>query len=106
MSLESNHKVVFFSNFSNNSNNKIEIFLHQIEHYKNHYLNLGKTCDIKDMLVENLQNLKIKCVSRNIKLFDMHTQNEIKTINDLQKNQTKLCKIIIIPIQCNDHNLV
>ena len=58
------------------------------------------------MLVENLQNLKIKCVSRNIKLFDMHTQNEIKTINDLQENQTKLCKIIIIPIQCNDHNLV
>ncbi len=100
MSLKSNHKVSFISNFSNNN---IEIFIEQIEQYIQHYEKLYKNCDIKDMLVENLQNLNINCSSENIKLFDIITQNEIKTINDLRNNKTTKCKIIIVPIQCNGH---
>jgi hypothetical protein len=96
-----NHKIMFVSNFSNSN---IELFIHQIEHYKAYYFNLGKVCDIKDMITEKLQNFNIKCYSRNIKLFDMQTQNEITTLNDLINNKTTLCKIIIIPIKCNKHN--
>lgn len=100
MSIKLNHKVSFISNFSNNH---IEIFIEQIEQYIQHYENLYKTCDIKDMLVENLQNFNINCTSENIKLFDIITQNEIKTIYDLRNNKTTKCKIIIVPIQCNEH---
>jgi hypothetical protein len=56
-SLASNHKILFSSNFSNSN---IEIFMYQIEQYIDHYINFGKICNVKDMLVENLQNLKIK----------------------------------------------
>lgn len=99
--INDNHKVSFVSNFSNS---KIELFINQIAKYKEHYFNLGSSQDIKDMLVDYLQNLNINCSSRNIKLFDMQTQNEIKTLNDIIENKTTLCKIIVVPIKCNMHN--
>jgi hypothetical protein len=100
-SIDDNHKVSFVSNFSNSN---IELFIYQIENYKQQYIKDNKNYDIKDILVEHLEHLNIKCYSRNIKLIDMHTKNEIKIMNDIIDNKTTLCKIIIIPIQCNDHN--
>jgi hypothetical protein len=96
-----NHKVSFVSNFTNSN---IELFIYQIAKYIENHITFVENYDIKNILVEELVNLNIKCYSRNIKLIDMQTQNEIKTINDIIDNKTKLCKIIIIPIKCNEHN--
>jgi len=98
--LQSNNKISFYTNFCNNN---IKLSINDIKNMVN-LENINNTSanintNIKDLLAEKINELGIKCSSRNIKLFDMQNNFEIKTAKDLLENNTKQCKIIIVPVE-------
>jgi hypothetical protein len=89
------NKISFYSNFSTCN---IELSKNELEN-----INIDNI-DIKDFLADKLNELGIECSSRNIKLFDLQNNNEVKTKEDLLKNNIKQCKIIIGSVDCNLHH--
>lgn len=90
------NKISFYSNFSNC---KIELSKNELKNIEN-----IDNINLKDFLGDKLNELGIECCSRNIKLFDLQNNNEVKTKEDLLKNNTQQCKIIIVPFECNLHH--
>ena len=86
------NKISFYSNFSACN---IELSKNKLEN-----INIDNI-DIKNFLADKLNELGIECSSRNIKLFDIQNDYEVKTKEDLLKNNIKQCKIIIVPVECN-----
>ena len=60
--------------------------------------------DLKYILYQCLHNINIICFISNIKIVDMNNYVKLNTLNDLNVNHTKICKIIITPIECCMHN--
>lgn len=119
------NKISFYSNFNTYN---IELSINEIENMTNNIDNLDNNPDnqennqdsmenmannidnqenmvnidnIKYVLTKKLNELGIVCSSRNIKLFDVQNNYEIKTTKDLLTKNTKQCKIIIVPVECN-----
>ena len=90
------NKISFYSNFSTCN---IELSRNELENM----LNIDNI-NIKDFLADKLNELGIECSSRNIKLFDIQNDYEVKTKEDLLKNNIKQYKIIIVPEDCNLHH--
>ena len=101
------NKISFYSNFSTCnielSKNELENMLNK-ENIKIDNIDNKDNIDIKDFLADKLNELGIECSSRNIKLFDLQNNNEVKTKEDLLKNNIKQCKIIIGSVDCNLHH--
>jgi len=102
------NKISFYSNFNTY---KLELSLNEVENMANidnqenidnleNMANIDNT-NIKNCLIKKLNELGIVCSSRNIKLFDLQNNYEIKTTKDLLTKKTKHCKIIIVPVDCN-----
>jgi len=60
--------------------------------------------NLKYILYQCLHTINFVCFISNIKLVDMCNYAKLNTINDLNVNHTKICKIIITPIECCKHN--
>lgn len=60
--------------------------------------------DLKYILLQCLKIIDIMCFISNIKIVDMCNYVKLNTINSLNVNNTKTCKIIITPIECCKHN--
>lgn len=94
---------------SNFSTSNIKLTINEIKsivdleniNNKSANINTNITITIKDLVTDKINELGIKCSSRNIKLFDMQNNYEIKTAKDLLENNTKQCKIIIVPAKCS-----
>lgn len=58
---------------------------------------------LKTILKEECLKNDIILYEDNLVLVDLHANNIIETVNDLINYKTKICKIIIIPIKCEEH---
>jgi hypothetical protein len=96
----SSNKISFYSNFNTC---KLELSKNEVENMANidNLENIDNLANIKNCLMEKLNELGIVCSSRNIKLFDLQNNYEIKTTKDLLTKNTQQCKIIIVPVDCN-----
>ena len=99
MDLYLDNKISFYSNFNTC---KLELSINEVENMANidNMENIENT-NIKSFVMKKLNELGIVCSSRNIKLFDVQNNYEIKTTKDLLTKNTKQCKIIIVPVECN-----
>ena len=103
MDLYLDNKISFYSNFNTC---KLELSINEVENMANidnidNQENMVNIDNIKYVLTKKLNELGIVCSSRNIKLFDVQNNYEIKTTKDLLTKNTKQCKIIIVPVECN-----
>uniref|UniRef100_A0A6C0EYA9 Uncharacterized protein n=1 Tax=viral metagenome TaxID=1070528 RepID=A0A6C0EYA9_9ZZZZ len=58
---------------------------------------------LKTILKDECLKYDIVLYEDNLVLVDLNANSIIETVNDLINYKTKICKILIIPIKCEEH---